>query len=161
MDSRSWELKDDVLDFELCVILIAAVSVTVHALFAWKSIFHQAGGLFVVLGERYCSRSWIWGIRSWCSGMFIFMSRRGPVSPWPDPMVYDLIKKTWMMTLPNSSETYSKITIVENWDSAMLAGVFNVWWGYLRPRGHFRTPLEPNFITLPRTDGDADSCRSC
>ena len=25
------------------------MSVTAHALFAWKKIFHQAGGLFVVL----------------------------------------------------------------------------------------------------------------
>ena len=35
---------DDVVEFELCVVLIVAVSVTVHALFAWKSIFHQAWG---------------------------------------------------------------------------------------------------------------------
>ena len=55
MDSGSWELRDDVLDFELYVVLIAAVSVSAHVSFAWKSIFHQAGGLFVVLGERYCS----------------------------------------------------------------------------------------------------------
>ena len=81
MDSGSWELRDDVLNFELCVILIVAVSVTAHALFAWKSIFHQAGGLFVVLGERYCSGSQIWGIRRWCSGTMIVGMSRGPVSP--------------------------------------------------------------------------------
>ena len=46
--------------------------------------------LFVVLGERYyCSGSWIWGIRSWCSGMIICMSR-GPVSPWADHFLTSL-----------------------------------------------------------------------
>ena len=43
--------------------------------------------LFVALGERCCSRSWIWGIRRWCSGMIICMSR-GPVSPWGRPLCH-------------------------------------------------------------------------
>ena len=81
--------------------------------------------------------------------MFIFMSRRGPVSPWPDPMVYDLIKKTWMMTLPNSSETYSKINIVENWDSAMLPVGFSVWWGFPGTPGTFQAPFLAHFHIAP------------
>ena len=45
MGSGSWrKLRDDFLDVELCVVLIVAVSLTAHALFAWKSIFHQAWG---------------------------------------------------------------------------------------------------------------------
>ena len=43
--------------------------------------------VFVVLAETCCSGSWIWGIRSWCSGMIICMSR-GSVSPWGRPLLH-------------------------------------------------------------------------
>ena len=51
MDSGSWELRDDVLNIELCVILIVAVSVTAHALFAWKVCFTKQGGCLWYLGK--------------------------------------------------------------------------------------------------------------